>query len=347
MKQIENKTKIESISIGLASPIRIRKWAERILPNGKKIGEITTSKTVDYKTFKPEPGGLFCEKIFGPINDFECSCGTKKLKSQNQFCPNCDVEFTASRVRRYRLGYIKLVSPVVHIWYLKGRPSFISLLLNIDRKRLESIIYYTKSMYVPIRSFLRNTIKDSESSNKQVKREVLKNKTTPKKSTHKNAIRLSLLDKYYLRNFTNNWSKNILLKTQLNGIFCNSYHAESKILEFESLQNSEFIFPNLKAKLVNQGSLHPKRSLFLEKINQNKKKSQIHKFEKNIFLNTNKSHSKKKINKKRIVFNSIYGVTFHSALSLILSVNVQNKLKNKKTSLNLNAKLRESFESLN
>ncbi len=111
------EAKIESINIGLTSPLRIRAWTSRKLPNGKKIGEVLNSKTVNYKTLKPEIGGLFCEKIFGPIKDFECSCGTKKIefKGKSKFCPDCDIEFTASRVRRYRLGFIKLSSQVTHI----------------------------------------------------------------------------------------------------------------------------------------------------------------------------------------------------------------------------------------
>ncbi len=87
--------------------------------------------------------GLFCEKIFGPIKDFECACGKRSTNSQ-QFCSDCDVEFTSSRVRRSRLGYIQLFAPVVHIWYLKGRPSYLSILLNFSRKQTESLVYCTE-----------------------------------------------------------------------------------------------------------------------------------------------------------------------------------------------------------
>ena len=163
-----SKTKIESINIGLASPIRIRKWAERILPNGKKIGQVLNSKTVNYKTLKPEIGGLFCEKIFGPIKDFECLCGFKKskFKTQTKFCPICDVEFTASRIRRYRLGYIKLASPVTHIWYLRGRPRFLNILFDMSValnkgkiKDLKPIIYGVDAIYLPILKLIKtNTL---------------------------------------------------------------------------------------------------------------------------------------------------------------------------------------------
>jgi DNA-directed RNA polymerase subunit beta' len=96
-------------------------------------------------SLKPEVNGLFCEKIFGPINDFECSCG-KKSNNLQKFCPNCDVEFTYSKKRRYQLGFIKLFNPTAHIWYLKGRPSYLSILLNFNRRQTESLIYCTESV---------------------------------------------------------------------------------------------------------------------------------------------------------------------------------------------------------
>src|SRR5213080_277074 len=187
----KKKIKIESINIGLASPSRIKKWAERILPNGKKIGEVTSSQTVNYKTLKPEKDGLFCERIFGPVKDFECACGTKKTKPHQQFCSNCDVEFTASRIRRYRLGYIELQSPVTHIWYLKGRPSYLSLLLDMSRKQIESIEYYTAILHVSVIEFVKKneiqyyTQVIKEDTNKQI-RSNLNNKIKHKKNTRNN-----------------------------------------------------------------------------------------------------------------------------------------------------------------
>lgn len=137
---------VESIKIGLASPNHIKQWVERTLPNGKTVGQITSSQTVNYKTLKPEKGGLFCERIFGPVNDFECACGRKKTKPKQKFCPECDVEFTSSQVRRHRLGYIQLVSPVTHVWYLKGRPNYISILLDMPKKKVEAITYCTETL---------------------------------------------------------------------------------------------------------------------------------------------------------------------------------------------------------
>jgi DNA-directed RNA polymerase beta' subunit len=238
-------TEIKLITIGLASPERIRRWAEKTLPNGKVIGQVTNANTLHHKTFKPQKGGLFCERIFGPLKDFECACGkTQKpiallketdkkdklslsepflktpfsssqlqkegaaegtvsnalfpsslekltktaqatffsdlkgvadqlsTKDQNlahlraslkgnfsksfrrnppsflnrKYCPTCDVEYTWSILRRYQLGYIDLVSPVTHVWYLKATPSYLSILLDMKKKHLEQIVYCSETM---------------------------------------------------------------------------------------------------------------------------------------------------------------------------------------------------------
>ena len=131
------------IKISLASPERIQAWSERILPDGGLIGKVKKTDTINYRTFKPEMGGLFCERIFGPIKSGECSCGLYKHARKLGFiCQVCGVEITDSRVRRHRMGYIKLLSAVTHVWYLKGSPSYISLILNCKVKNLENIIYF-------------------------------------------------------------------------------------------------------------------------------------------------------------------------------------------------------------
>nr|QHD45097.1 DNA-directed RNA polymerase [Codium fragile] len=94
-------------------------------------------------SLKPEKGGLFCERVFGPLNDYECSCG-KKPQPNQKFCSYCEVEYTVTKVRRYRLGYIQLVTPITHIWYLKGRPSYLAIVLNFSRKKTESLTYCTQ-----------------------------------------------------------------------------------------------------------------------------------------------------------------------------------------------------------
>jgi DNA-directed RNA polymerase subunit beta' len=147
---------LKMVKIGLASSDRIVQWAEKMLPNKKIFGEVLNANTLHYKTFKPHKGGLFCERIFGPLKDFECACGIKKRplgeeapvqnllstkKSPRNFCPTCDVEYTWSVIRRYQLGYIRLVSPVTHVWYLRTNPNYLSLLLDLRKKELEAIIY--------------------------------------------------------------------------------------------------------------------------------------------------------------------------------------------------------------
>ena len=191
-------SEVKLITIGLASSERIKQWAEKTLPNGKVLGEVTNANTLHHKTFKPQKGGLFCERIFGPLKDFECACGKsfkikkeKFLNKQNlnsilrssdikmnetdnldqaknfkllnksilgqdsfgrgsslsrNFCNNCEVEYTWSVMRRYQLGYIKLISPVTHVWYLKGNPSYLSILLDMKKRHLENVAYCSETL---------------------------------------------------------------------------------------------------------------------------------------------------------------------------------------------------------
>ena len=144
LKLAQRRVLIDSIKIGLASPMQIQKWAERELPNGKKIGRVTNPKTVDYKTLKPVKDGLFCERIFGPVKDFVCACGKRQGGGKGRFCTECEVEWTSCRARRYRLGYIDLASPVTHVWYIKGRPNYIATLLGEKPRLVEAVAYCTK-----------------------------------------------------------------------------------------------------------------------------------------------------------------------------------------------------------
>ena len=132
---------IDSIEIGIASPQQIYLRGSRQLPNGKKVGLIKNSKTVNYKRFTPFRDGLFCERIFGPVTSFVCACGKKQPHNKVTFCEKCEVEYIDQRSRRYRLGYISLLSPVTHIWYLKGRPSYLSLFLGKRKKTVVSLAY--------------------------------------------------------------------------------------------------------------------------------------------------------------------------------------------------------------
>jgi DNA-directed RNA polymerase subunit beta' len=133
LKKIEDR-EFSFIKVGLASPDKILEWSH---------GEVEKPETINYRTFKPERRGLFDEKIFGPVKDWECHCGKyRRVRYRGIVCERCGVEVTTSRVRRERMGHIKLVEPVAHIWFLRGVPSYISLLLDVSGRALEEVIYY-------------------------------------------------------------------------------------------------------------------------------------------------------------------------------------------------------------
>ena len=137
--------KHQQLQIGLVSPQQIKAWANKTLPNGEVVGEVTRPSTFHYKTDKPEKDGLFCERIFGPIKSRICACGNSRASGaeneDERFCQKCGVEFVDSRIRRYQMGYIKLACPVTHVWYLKGLPSYIANLLDKPLKKLEGLVY--------------------------------------------------------------------------------------------------------------------------------------------------------------------------------------------------------------
>ena len=124
----------ESIKIGLASPEQIRSWS---------YGEVTKPETINYRTLKPERDGLYCERIFGPQKDWECHCGKyKRIRFKGKICERCGVEVTRSKVRRERMGHIELAAPVSHIWYFKGIPSRMGLILDLSPRILEKVLYF-------------------------------------------------------------------------------------------------------------------------------------------------------------------------------------------------------------
>nr|YP_009338075.1 RpoC1 [Campanula punctata]AMR74033.1 RpoC1 [Campanula punctata]QOL12344.1 RNA polymerase beta' subunit [Campanula takesimana] len=149
-----DRYKHQQLRIGLVSPQQISSWATKMLPNGELVGEVTKASTFHYKTKKAEKDGLFCERIFGPIKSGLCACGNYREigdeKEDPQFCEECGVEFVDSRVRRYQMGYIKLVCPVTHVWYLKRLPSYIANLLDKALKELEGLVYCDFSFARPI-----------------------------------------------------------------------------------------------------------------------------------------------------------------------------------------------------
>ena len=124
----------DSIKIGLASPEQIRAWS---------YGEVKKPETINYRTLKPERDGLYCERIFGPTKDWECHCGKyKRIRYKGKVCDRCGVEVTKAKVRRERMGHIELAAPVSHIWYFKGIPSRIGLMLDISPRLLEKVLYF-------------------------------------------------------------------------------------------------------------------------------------------------------------------------------------------------------------
>ena len=156
----------DKIRIGIASPEEIRAWS---------YGEVKKPETINYRTFKPERDGLFCERIFGPVKDWECHCGRyKKVKFKGIICDRCGVEVTRSKVRRERMGHIELAAPVCHIWYLKGVPSPLSLLLDISPRPLEKVLYFASYIVTHVdrarinnemaeyRAALENKVRDLE-----------------------------------------------------------------------------------------------------------------------------------------------------------------------------------------
>ncbi|MBM3922531.1 MAG: DNA-directed RNA polymerase subunit beta' [Sphingomonadales bacterium] len=139
-KENRPKSPFSKITIGLASPDNIK---------GRSEGEVLKPETINYRTYKPERDGLFCERIFGPVKDYECACGKyKRIRYKGIVCDRCGVEVTEKKVRRERMGHIKLVVPVVHIWYFKSLPNKIGYLLGTSSKKLESIVYYERFVVI-------------------------------------------------------------------------------------------------------------------------------------------------------------------------------------------------------
>src|ERR671925_431806 len=132
----------DALRLSLASPEMILSWSH---------GEVTKPETINYRTLKPERDGLFCERIFGPQKDWECACGKyKRVRYKGIVCDKCGVEVTRAKVRRERMGHIELASPVSHIWFVKGTPSRIGLLLDMTPRTLEQILYFAKYVVVDV-----------------------------------------------------------------------------------------------------------------------------------------------------------------------------------------------------
>jgi DNA-directed RNA polymerase subunit beta' len=147
---VTDSTDFDYLEIGLASPDKIRYWS---------YGEVEKPETINYRTFKPERKGLFCEKIFGPVKDWECSCGKyRRIRYRGIVCERCGVQVTHSKVRRERMGHIELACPVSHIWFLKGIPGYMGILLDLTTRQLEEVIYYDSYIVTYVDKSLEDVI---------------------------------------------------------------------------------------------------------------------------------------------------------------------------------------------
>jgi len=158
-----NGTSFDAIRISLASPDQIKAWS---------YGEVTKPETINYRTLRPEKDGLFCERIFGPIKDWDCGCGKyKNIRYKGVICDRCGVEVTRAKVRRERMGHIALAAPVAHIWFSKGTPSRLGVLLDISPRNLERILYFSQYIVTSIDEEKRleaiGTLKEFAETNKK------------------------------------------------------------------------------------------------------------------------------------------------------------------------------------
>lgn len=232
LKKLENlHSSFDYLKITLASPEKIKSWAERILPNGESLGEVIRYETINFRTRQPESYGLFCEKIFGPLKNWTCQCGQYNGFVLDKICEECGVEITEARVRRYRMGFIDLSCPIAHLWYVKGIPSYLTTILSIieptiKSSDIEDIIYYRKEQCSLFQAFILNV---EESFNKNE----LKNFLNTRKS-------------YFPKNFAQKRNGAELLKAVLESIDLKQEIDQLRsLLEFENFQTYENL-PNLE-----------------------------------------------------------------------------------------------------
>nr|YP_010537272.1 RNA polymerase b' subunit [Hemiaulus sinensis]UYC31059.1 RNA polymerase b' subunit [Hemiaulus sinensis] len=212
---IRAEKEFDYIKIKLASPVRILQWSHRKLPNGQFIGEVQKSETINYRTFKPEMDGLFCERIFGPSKSLECACGKyKRVRYDGLICERCGVELTESRVRRHRMGHINLIYPVTHVWYTNSRPNYMALLLEVEQceKRIDTgLLYYFPAICKLIDTNLKFKKKPEI---KEVLEEIIKDYKTLSGSKDQERIKRHLLYNKIIRYSKELHDTNIVLKLE-------------------------------------------------------------------------------------------------------------------------------------
>ena len=173
-----------ALKIQLASTSRMLEWSH---------GEVSKPETINYRTLKAEKGGLFAEEIFGPTKDWECYCGKyKRIRYKGIICDKCGVEVTLSRVRRERMGHINLATPVAHIWFFKGTPSKLSLLLDISPRNLSSIIYFNQYIVLDVDKDKRSAILEQLEKDMIASIDGLKEKAKGKAESIKNELEMGL-----------------------------------------------------------------------------------------------------------------------------------------------------------
>jgi DNA-directed RNA polymerase subunit beta' len=224
LKKLEDlHSSFDYLKITIASPEKIKSWAERILPDGERLGEVLAYETINFRTGQPESYGLFCEKIFGPLKNWTCQCGKYSGFVLDKICEICRVEITESRVRRYRMGFIDLSCPIVHFWFLKGSPCYLKIILSILEPEIkvyeiQDIVYYRKEESLVLRPFLRDfsNLKDT-----------------------KNELKKLLKNSYFFSNFSQKRNGAELLKAALESIDLKEEIDLLRSLKIESYQNKE------------------------------------------------------------------------------------------------------------
>nr|YP_009184840.1 beta' subunit of RNA polymerase [Jenufa perforata]ALO62892.1 beta' subunit of RNA polymerase [Jenufa perforata] len=360
---------IKLVNIGLASSEQIKKWAEKKLPNGKILGQVTNANTLHHKTFKPLKGGLFCERIFGPVKDFQCSCGkTKKFTSsilaqfkeekrektdflsnheeqerERLFCPVCDVEYTWSVIRRYQFGYIQLVAPVTHLWYLKGSPSYLSLLLDMKKKKLESVVYCSENMTLET----LNSIIFSFFSNEKIKGLSSRVSVAPKQtSSLYNSWEKVVKNLESKKSLNRNHSENSLIKKELVFSKITSYlfflKAKAKKASVQKSLNSKI---KTRGENVKPKRLSGWRNLNIQTLNsffskEEKKEEKRETYQKTSMFILRKILLKlknlKKIEEDLKSNKNLYKIAHKKSHQIILKIQIEFLKKNIKEILNSN-----------
>ena len=183
---MKNTLDFKGLQIKLASPETIKSWSH---------GEITKPETINYRTLKPEKVGLFCQAIFGPVKDWECACGKyKRIRYRGIKCDKCGVEVTLSRVRRERMGHIRLACPVVHVWYFKGAPSKLSLLLDISPRNLSSIVYFAQYVVLKVDTDKRGEVMASLEDEQAARIDMLKAEAKDSMEKEKTAVKARIAE---------------------------------------------------------------------------------------------------------------------------------------------------------